>query len=120
MAKQSPTQKAMKELRGQGWIVEKVEQRLPIPNRFVTRDLFQCLDLVAMKDHEPLLGLQVTSRTNVNARMTKAKVGGKAIIWVSTGNRFEIWGYAPNGSVRKVVLAMTGEWCGVLNTKEHV
>lgn len=111
MAKLSPTAQALKALRAQGYDVEKVEQRLPIPGKFVTRDLFQCIDLIAMKPGQPLRAIQVTSRTNVNARMTKATLGGKAIIWVSTGNSFEIWGTGGKKTAKRVVgLMHNGEW----------
>ena len=111
MAKASPTAKALKELREGGWLAEKVEQRLPIPGKFVTRDLYQCIDLVCMKPCQPLLAVQVTSRSNVNARLMKSKV--MAAVWVSTGNRFVVIGYGTTktkGERRVVQLSTDGTW----------
>lgn len=91
MAKTSPTQKALRELKAMGYLAEKVEQRLPIPGKFVTRDLFGCVDIVGMKAGVPLLAVQATSRSNVNARMEKSSA--RAREWVTTGNRFQVRGY---------------------------
>lgn len=111
MAKPTPTAKAIQELRAQGYDAEKVEQRLPIPGRFVTRDLFQCIDVIAMKPGAPLRGIQVTTRDHVNHRMVKAEASRKARIWVSTGNSFEIWGYGGKKTTKRVVrLAINGDW----------
>lgn len=110
MAKQSPTSKALQELREQGYLAEKVEQRLPIPGKFVTRDLFGVIDIVAMKAGEILRAVQVTSRSNVNARMTKAHEKGTALTWVQAGGAFEIWGYGGKSGKRVVGLTRNGEW----------
>jgi len=110
----------MEDLRGAGYLVEKVEQRLPIPGKFVTRDLYQCIDLMAIQAGRPVLAVQVTSRSNVNARMEKAKNGGNAFMWVQTGNVFEIWGYGGIKTARRVVrMGMDGEWIEV-KEGEHV
>lgn len=110
MAKQSPTSKALQELRTMGFICEKVEQRLPIPGKFITRDLFDVIDIVAMKPPETLLALQVTTRDHVNARMDKAVEKGTALMWVETGNRFEIWGYGGKSGKRVVAMNRNGHW----------
>lgn len=105
MAK-SPTQKAMEYLRKLGYEADKVEQRVPIPGKHVTCDLFGCIDVIGMKAGKPLLAVQATSRDNVNARMKKSKA--KAAVWVSTGNRFEVWGYGPTG--KRTVRMIDGRW----------
>lgn len=102
----------MQELSDLGFACAKVEQRLPIPGRFVTRDAFGILDILAMKVGSPILGVQVTSRSNVNSRMNKALAKGSAIQWVACGGRFEVWGYSPTGK-RAVRLLPTGNWLEV-------
>ena len=105
----SPTAQALAELRADGYEVGVVERRLPIPGLWVTQDLFGIIDLVAMKPGEPLLAVQVTSRSNINARITKALAGGKAKTWVSTGNKFEIVGFGgKKTSKRTVVMGLDG------------
>lgn len=65
----SPTARALELYRSLGFAVDKVEQRLP--HCFITRDLFNCLDLVAMKEGVGIVGVQVTSGDNHAARKTK-------------------------------------------------
>lgn len=98
----------MADLKALGYLVEKVEQRLPIPTKFVTRDLFACIDLIAMKAGRPLLALQVTSRSNVNARMEKSRE--RAQVWVRTGNRFQVRGYGGVSGCRIVEMDDDGQW----------
>lgn len=107
--KKSPTAQALAELKAEGWLAEKIEQRLPIPGRFVTRDAFGILDILAMKVGEPILGLQVTSRSNVNSRLNKAVEKGTALTWVQCGGRFEVWGFSPTGK-RTVIMTGSGTW----------
>lgn len=99
--------RALAEWRQRGYRAEKVEQRLPIPGKFVTRDLFGCIDLLAMKAGEPLVAVQATTRSNVNARMLKS--AEMARLWVSTGNVFEIVGY-DGAAARRVRMTAEGVW----------
>jgi hypothetical protein len=104
----SPYEKAKKALAEMGYTVGKVEYW----NSFVKRrmDLFGCIDAICMRHGDPLMALQVTSITNVNARMNKSHA--VALQWVSTGNRFEVWGYTPKSRKPPRVMAMqqSGEW----------
>jgi hypothetical protein len=105
MAKLSPMEKALKDLRRDGWrcgITEKWN-----PHVKIRQDLFGIVDLIAMKAGHPLLAVQTTTRNHVVERMTKSKE--TAAVWVSTGNRFEIFGYGPKGR-RTVAMTGTGEW----------
>lgn len=111
MAKQSPTSKALQELRTMGFICEKVEQRLMIPNRWVTRDLFQMFDLVGVKAGSPILGVQVTSRSNLNARMAKIAKNPTAKVWLAAGGAIEAYGYGGVKTKKRVVrLRPDGTW----------
>ena len=100
----TPSAKALARLREYGWEAETVEKRLPIPGLFVTKDLFGVIDIVAMKPGSPILAVQATSRTNVNARMAKAQASGKALLWVQCGGpriRRENRGTVANRHTRK-------------------
>lgn len=109
VAKTSPTQRTLALLRSEGWTAEKVEQRLPIPGKYVTRDLFNCIDIVAVKAGERVLGVQATSGSNVSARVEK--IQKLEPVWLEVA-RLEVWGWrqaGPRGErktweVRKVVL----------------
>ena len=90
----SPFTKAKAQLEAHGYRVGKTEYWNPWGE--VRVDLFGCIDLVALCPLRPLLAVQVTSRTNVSARMKKAH--DLAVTWISTGNRFQVIGYGKNGS----------------------
>jgi hypothetical protein len=77
----SPTQRSLRHLREQGFLAEKVEQRLPIPGKFVTRDLFNWIDIVAlMPSQHRIVGVQVTSGANHAAHKEKI-LGLKSFAW---------------------------------------
>lgn len=94
----SPTQRSTKHLRELGYLVAKVEQRLPIPGKFVTKDCFGWGDLLAV---HPTLGIalvQTTSGSNLAARLTKAKgIAGPLIAWLTAGGRLLAHGWAKRG-----------------------
>lgn len=90
----SPTQRALKVLRDQGWTVAIVEKWNP--HAKVRQDLFGFIDLLAMKQGV-LLGVQVTSTSNMNARKDKALESPNLRAWLITGNQFEVWGFAKKG-----------------------
>lgn len=92
----SPTQRTIKLLRDRGIPAEKVEQRLPIPGKFVTRDLFNVLDIIALD--RGILGIQVTSGTNMSARQKKIHNEPMALAWLKAGARIELHGWAKRGS----------------------
>ena len=64
----TPSTRSIKKLTNEGWLVWNVENRVPRTN--ITKDLFGFLDLVALKGEETL-GIQVTSASNVSARIKK-------------------------------------------------
>jgi hypothetical protein len=98
MAKESPTSRALRDLRQLGFIADKVEQRLP--KCFITRDLFGCIDIVAVREGVGILGVQATSNNggNHSARRIKAIAEPRLRNWLLAGGRFEIWSYAKQGA----------------------
>ncbi len=85
---------SIKTLRGHGFFAEVVERRLP--KCFITKDLFQCIDIVAIDvtlQNRGVLGVQVTTLPNVAARRTKILASPEAKVWVACGNRFVIHGW---------------------------
>ena len=84
----TPTARTLAWLRKAGFTVASVEKWIPQIRR--RQDLFNFLDLVAMKeDATGLLGLQVTDGSNHSHRRTKILAEPNAKLWVQTGNR--IW-----------------------------
>lgn len=110
----SPTRRSLAWLKSHGWIAEVVEQRLPIPGKFVTRDLFNCIDVVAVRppgarydecNGAELLGVQVTASA-VTARMNKSEQQAPLRDWLAAGARFEVHGWvkrkiAPQPGVKR-------------------
>lgn len=87
----SPTQRTLKYLRDQGFMAEVVEKQ--IPHTFIKRDLFNWIDIVAIHPTLGLYGIQVTSGSNLAARMHKA-VGNKALaVWLQTGSKLVAHGW---------------------------
>jgi hypothetical protein len=80
----SPTQRSLAYLRKLGYLAEKVEQRLPIPDRFVTRDLFNFIDLIAI-DGKRIIGVQTTTMANASKHRTKIAEQKAFQVWKDSG-----------------------------------
>lgn len=90
----SPTSRSLKLMRKKrGWHAEKVEQRI---QRF-TRDLFNCIDVVAM-DGATLYGVQITSGSNHAARRTKILAEPLMQRWIESGGRLLIQSWDKQGA----------------------
>ena len=86
----SPTQRSLKYLRDQGYTVAIVEYF----NYFTKRrhDLFQFADLLAIRENEVLL-VQVTSGSNVAARIKKIAANEHIDAVRKSGMRVEVHGW---------------------------
>ena len=86
----SPTQRSLKYLRDLGYHVEIVEHW----NNWTKRrhDLWQFADLLAIRKGE-VLAVQVTSGTNVSARVKKIADSEIAPLVREAGIRIEVWGW---------------------------
>ena len=88
----SPTQLSLKWLRQHGFKAEVVEKWIPRAN--VRKDLFGCIDIVAIHAEQKLtLGVQVTSYSNMAARKKKAEALEDIKTWLQVGNQFVIHGW---------------------------
>ena len=96
----SPTQRALAHCREQGWTVAITEHWNSYAK--IRQDLFGCLDLIVLdgKGGGPL-GVQVTSGSNVAARLTKSKAEPRLRSWLKSPARFEVWGYRQAPTYRK-------------------
>lgn len=92
MAKQSPTEKALKLLRAHGWHAEIVEHW----NSFarVRQDLMGFADVLAFNPRVgcPTLAVQVTAESGVASRVTKILDEPRALVVLRCGWRIEVWG----------------------------
>ena len=94
----SPTQRSLKWLRDRDYTATVVEKK--VPGRFISQDLFGCIDILAIKPGE-ILGVQATTATNQAARMTKARALDTLKTWLQAGGRFEVHGWSKKGAAGK-------------------
>lgn len=95
----SPTQRALAHCKKQGWTAQVVERWNAYAK--VRIDLFGVVDLVVLDGLQGILGVQVTSGSNMAARVTKAKQEPRLRLWLAAGGRFEVWGYRKVGAKGK-------------------
>jgi hypothetical protein len=91
----SPSQRTLALLRKEGFIAQVVEKKIPYSH--ISQDLFGCIDILAIKAGEPVLAIQATSRANQSARYKKAVAIPALRVWLQTGSRFQVWGWALTG-----------------------
>jgi len=88
----SPTELSLEYLRKKGYSVAITEHWNPFGK--VRQDLFGIIDLVAIKAGEVgVLGIQTTSKSNISARVAKAKNNKDLLVWYKAGNNFIIHGW---------------------------
>jgi hypothetical protein len=99
-----PTARTLERCRKLGILCGVVERRVGPPGAVgVTKDLFGCIDLIAVEQHElGVLGIQATSGSNMSSRLTKATTECAPALrrWLDAMNRFEIWGWRKNSKNR--------------------
>jgi len=96
----SPTQRTIKHLKEQGYVVEVVERWNPWGK--VRRDLFGFIDLLAMKHGLPwLLAVQTTTNANLSHREKKIRESPLFELWRNTGNKIMVHGWAKRGPRKK-------------------
>lgn len=93
----SPTERTLKWLRTQGYTCAVVERR--IPHTFTTRDLFGCIDIVAIKPGQlGVLGVQVTSAAHLADRTRKVLAEPRSAMWRACGNWLWVVGWSKKGA----------------------
>lgn len=85
----TPTQRSLKHLRELGYQAQVVEQWNAYAK--VRIDLWGCIDILAIRPGEPVLGVQCTSPSNLSQRVAKCRELGQT--WLSTGSRLEAWAF---------------------------
>ena len=95
VVKTSPTQRSTKYLRDQGFIVAKVEKW----NQYamVRQDVFGFGDLLIAKEGYGIALVQTTSRSNLNARMVKAREIPEFDLWLRAGGKVLFHGWSRRG-----------------------
>lgn len=88
----TPTQRSMELCKENGWLCEVVERW--IPGTRIRKDLFGFIDAIALIDGK-IVGLQITSRSNVSARVKKITLdrADQLRAWLDAGGTVEVWGW---------------------------
>jgi carbonic anhydrase len=108
MSKATPTSRSMQWLREHGYHAEVVEQtkRVGTPGKMKVWkvDLWNFIDLLAIRRGE-VLGVQVTSWTNVAARVRKITESPLLPLVREAGVRIVVHGWHADGRLREVDLS---------------
>ena len=103
----TPTARSLAELRRLGFMADVCERWIALVG--IRRDLFHCIDIVAVKAGEPILGVQATSASNLSSRLNKVRSLPAMRTWLAAGGSFECWGWAlwlGRWHMRRVVLTL--------------
>lgn len=95
----SPTQRSLKHLKDRHWTVAVVERWNM--HAKVRQDLFGFADLLAIAPTFGIMAVQVTSGSNVSARIKKIKVEPKAALWLASGGLICVHGWRKVGGLGK-------------------
>jgi len=93
------TQKALKCLRADGYLVDIVEKT--IPKTYIKKDLYGFIDLLAIRKDE-ILGVQVTSDSNFASRRTKIQNHENLVTVLESGIRIEVWGFKKGSTTPRI------------------
>ncbi len=99
MATKRPTQRSMEYLRDRGHTVQVVEKWVSIatmPGGGIRRDLFGCIDVVAMVDGK-IVGIQCGATSGHSGHKKKCMAEPRLIEWLQCGARFLIMSWEKQG-----------------------
>jgi hypothetical protein len=91
----TPTARTLATLRAEGWTAAVVEKWIPQTHQ--RKDLFGVIDILAIRDDMPVLGVQCTTASNAAARIAKAIAEPAMRTWLRPA-LFEVWGWAKRGA----------------------
>lgn len=102
----TPTSIALKYCRKQGYHADITERFNCYTNR--RSDLFGFIDIIVI-DGCQMIGVQVTSQSNVNSRLKKIKLDRteEAKRWLGTGATIEVWGTDKEGNLSRTPILIT-------------
>ena len=93
MSKQTPQGRAIEALEAAGWVVDVVERINRVRGMTWRNDLFGAFDLLAVNDAGDIKAVQVTSRSNVSARVNKIAELPVIGRLRKAGWALEVWGW---------------------------
>lgn len=108
MRKKSLEQCVVDLLQADGWTAQIVQYRLH-RGRHTFRDLFGCIDVIAIKAKHPVAGIQVTDTGNFAARVRKVLDEPRILTWLLAGASMEVWG-VDEGEIKQIHIFHPHEW----------
>lgn len=94
----TPTQRSLAHYRKAGYHCEIVEHHIPWPKPWGTkRDLLGFGDILVLREAEKVAIIQTTSGGNLAARRKKIIAERRAQLWLQTGGRILLNGWAKKG-----------------------
>lgn len=103
MSATSPTQRTRAYLKARGITNQIVEHWVRIPNHPAggkRRDLFGCIDIVALIG-QSIVGIQTSSGSNHAARRAKIEATPEMHAWFHSGGGVQIWSWSKRGATGK-------------------
>lgn len=92
--KKLPTQRTLERLRESGVTCDVVERFLAHAGPFgVRKDLFGCIDIIALISGRGIVGVQATSASNHASHVKKCLEEPRLVEWLKAGGGFEIWSW---------------------------
>lgn len=83
---------SLKKLRAEGFVGDKVEQKLPYS--FISRDYINCIDIIVFHPEKMItVGVQATTDRHIAPHVEKCLAIPQLLDWLRSGNKFEIWGW---------------------------
>jgi len=96
----SPTSRSLKVLREEGWLVDVVEKW--VPGARIRKDLYGFIDILCIRGNE-MLAVQVTSGSNVSARVKKIAEHENVAAVRKAGMAIHVHGWRKNSKGRWVL-----------------
>ena len=87
----TPTARTLKMLRDGGWLAEVVERWNP--HSRTRHDLFGFADVLAVSPQGRIVAIQVTSGSNVSARVKKIAGEPRSRVWLAAGGHVQVHGW---------------------------
>ncbi len=101
---------AVELLTAEGWTCQVVQHRIH-KGKHTYRDLFGCIDIVAIKAGHKIAGIQVTDPHNFNARVNKCLQEPRMKTWLAANGSLEVWGVERKAEeLKKIHIFHPHEW----------
>ncbi len=95
----SPTQRAKADCKKRGWLCAITERWNPFAH--VRQDLLGFCDMLVIDPSLGIIAVQVSSGAHHAERQSKIEAEPRAVTWMLSGGRVEVWTYRKGGAVGK-------------------